>query len=166
MTETYCVRLEKRELTFSAAHFITFENGQCERLHGHNYHVAVEVEGPLGDAGYVVDFLALMAVLREITSELDHRMLLPAEHPSIHVGQEGNEVVAQLGSRRWVFPADDCVLLPLQQTTAELLARHIAERALDKLRQQHDWQPARISVEVDECNGQRGCFQRCESSMR
>jgi 6-pyruvoyltetrahydropterin/6-carboxytetrahydropterin synthase len=159
VTETYLVRLEKRELTFSAAHFITFENGQCERLHGHNYHLAVEVEGPLGEAGYVVDFLALLAALKGITGELDHHVLLPAQHPLISVRCEGEEVVATFESRRWVFPADDCVLLPLAQTTAELLARHIATGAVEQLAQVHHWQPTRIRVEVDECDGQRGVFE-------
>jgi 6-pyruvoyltetrahydropterin/6-carboxytetrahydropterin synthase len=159
MKEIYLVRLEKRELTFSAAHFITFENGQCERLHGHNYHVAVEVEGPLGEAGYVVDFLAFMAVLKRITGELDHHVLLPTEHRLIHILEEGNEVVAEFESRRWVFPAEDCVLLPLKQTTAELLARHIAGRTLEALASEHHWQPVRIRVEVDECDGQRGVFE-------
>lgn len=158
MTETYRVRLEKRELTFSAAHFITFQNGQCERLHGHNYHTAVEAEGPLGEAGYVVDFLALLAILRGITGELDHHVLLPTEHPLITVRREGDEVVASFESRRWVFPAGDCVLLPLEQTTAELLARHIATAAMDRLAEDHHWHPARITVEVDECDGQRGVY--------
>jgi 6-pyruvoyltetrahydropterin/6-carboxytetrahydropterin synthase len=158
MTETYRVRLEKRELTFSAAHFITFENGQCERLHGHNYHVAVEVEGPLGEAGYVVDFLALLSVVRGITSELDHHVLVPTEHPLISVRQEADEVIARFESRRWVLPVGDCVLLPLKQTTAELLARHIAVQAAEKLALLHDWHPTRLCVEVDECDGQRGVY--------
>ena len=163
MPETYRVRLEKRELTFSAAHFITFENGQCERLHGHNYHVAVEVEGLLNEAGYVVDFLALMAVLKTITGEFDHHVLLPTEHPLIAVRREGEEVIAKFESRRWVFPAEDCVLLPITQTTAELLARHIATQTTERLARDHQWQPTRITVEVDECDGQRGVCQHVSS---
>ena len=45
----YSVRLEKEQHVFSAAHFITFNGNVCERLHGHNYGVAVEVEAPLDD---------------------------------------------------------------------------------------------------------------------
>ena len=45
MSETYLVRLEQEYLTFSAAHFITFQGDTCEQLHGHNYRVWVEVEG-------------------------------------------------------------------------------------------------------------------------
>ena len=49
MTESYCVRLEKEYLVFSAAHFITFNGNICERLHGHNYRVRAEVHGPLDE---------------------------------------------------------------------------------------------------------------------
>ncbi|MBO0796815.1 MAG: 6-carboxytetrahydropterin synthase, partial [Ktedonobacteraceae bacterium] len=40
------VKIEGGNLEFSAAHFITFA-GKCERLHGHNYSVLVEVVGDL-----------------------------------------------------------------------------------------------------------------------
>ena len=37
----------QKQTRIGAGHFITFENGESERLHGHNYRVAVEVTGPL-----------------------------------------------------------------------------------------------------------------------
>ena len=36
--------------------------------------------------------------------------------------------------REWVFPRGDCVLLPIENTTAELLARYIAGRLLESLK--------------------------------
>ena len=38
------VKVEGGNLKFSAAHFITY-GGKCERLHGHNYGVLVEMDG-------------------------------------------------------------------------------------------------------------------------
>ena len=58
-TERYRVRVTKDHLVFSAAHFITFNGNICERLHGHNWRVAVEVAGPLDENSYVFDFIAL-----------------------------------------------------------------------------------------------------------
>ena len=75
---SYRVRLAKEHHVFSAAHFITFAGDVCERLHGHNYRVAVEVTGPLDKNQYVVDFIALRDELKVITDDLDHRVLLPA----------------------------------------------------------------------------------------
>ena len=59
--------IAKAEHVFSAAHFITF-GGTCERLHGHNYHVAAEVHGPLDENHLVIDFLLVRDKLREIVA--------------------------------------------------------------------------------------------------
>lgn len=59
MSETYRVHLAKERLVFSAAHFITYGEDVCERLHGHNYHVTATVWGPLETNQYVIDFIVL-----------------------------------------------------------------------------------------------------------
>ena len=81
--ESWRVRVTKDHLVFSAAHFITFNGNICERLHGHNWRVAVELAGPLDENSYVFDFIALRDALQAIVLELDHRVLLPTEHPAI-----------------------------------------------------------------------------------
>ena len=65
---SYSVTVGKTDLTFAAAHFITFEDGRCEPIHGHNYRVAVRVDGPLNRAGYVCDFVTLRAVVQTTRS--------------------------------------------------------------------------------------------------
>jgi 6-pyruvoyltetrahydropterin/6-carboxytetrahydropterin synthase len=59
MTERYKVRVTKDHLVFSSGHFISYEGDKCERLHGHNYRTAVEIEGELDENSYVFDFIAL-----------------------------------------------------------------------------------------------------------
>src|SRR3954469_21866593 len=115
VTESYEVHIAKAEHIFSAAHFITFA-GNCERLHGHNYHVSAEIAGPLDENHLVIDFLLVRARLLEITTELDHYVLLPTQHPHIHVEEMDGEVIATYGNRRWVFPGGDCRLLPVPNT--------------------------------------------------
>ena len=68
--ERFQVRVTKDHLVFCCGHFISYEGHQCERLHGHNYRAAVEVEGPLTADWYVFDFIALKARTKEITDEL------------------------------------------------------------------------------------------------
>jgi len=157
--ESYSVRIAKDDLVFSAGHFITFAGGQCERLHGHNYRVSAEVEGPLDENHYVVDFLALRDALRAILDELDHRMLLPTQHPQIRVSSDDKEVTATFADRRWVFPRNDCALLPIPNTTAELLARHIGLRLREALVQRTGARLSAVRVEVDECFGQSAVWQ-------
>jgi len=164
--ESFHVRIDKDELVFSAGHFITLSGGQCERLHGHNYRVAAEVSGPLDENHYVVDFLALRDVLRSIVGELDHHMLLPTEHPLIRVDASANEVTVVFADRRWVFPGCDCVLLPVANTTAELLARYIGLRLKDELLSRTGVRLSGVRIEVDECFGQAACWELSAASPR
>ena len=159
MAENYSVRVTKDYLVFSAAHFITFDGGTCERLHGHNYRVRAEVHGPLDENHYVVDFIALRDSLREIVAELDHHMLLPTDHSMIRVAADDREVTVTFEDRRWVFPRCDCVLLPLANTTTELMARYIALRLLDALEARTGTRPTRLRIELDENYGQWGACE-------
>ncbi|MCE9606639.1 MAG: 6-pyruvoyl tetrahydropterin synthase family protein [Planctomycetia bacterium] len=161
-TESYFVRVKKTELVFSAAHFITFNGNICERLHGHNYRVAAEVFGPLDENQYVVDFIALRDELKAIVLSLDHHMLLPTLHPTIQVVADAKSVEVTFEERRWAFPREDCVLLPLIQTTAELLAKHIGSALSDRLLTRTGTRPGRLRISVDECEGQEGIYDRCE----
>jgi 6-pyruvoyltetrahydropterin/6-carboxytetrahydropterin synthase len=158
MSSTFHIRLAKERHVFSAAHFITYGDDVCEPLHGHNYRVAVEVHGPLGGNAYVVDFIAVRDAVQAIVDRLDHRVLLPTNHPTIRLAELGGadgEVQAVHGSRRWAFPRRDCVLLPVANTTAEMLAAYIAE----ELRLRLPEPPTRMEVAVDECDGQWGVYR-------
>ena len=166
MPENYHVRVTKDYLVFSAAHFITFNGNICERLHGHNYRMAAEVFGPLDENHYVVDFIALREALRAITAELDHHMLLPTQHPLIRVSASDESVEVTFEDRRWVFPRGDCILLPIANTTTELLARHIGQRLLQALAATGQARPARLRIEVDECFGQLATWDWTEEQSR
>ncbi|PQO45249.1 6-pyruvoyl trahydropterin synthase family protein [Blastopirellula marina] len=156
MRKRHWVRLTKDHLVFSAGHFITFGGNICERIHGHNYRVEVELHGPLDENHYVVDFIALRDSLQEIVGGLDHRMLLPTQHPSIRVMVEDREITARFEDRRWVFPKEECVLLEIPNTTTELLAQWIGERLLEALETRLQWKPEAMRVGVDENYGQWG----------
>lgn len=152
MPESYHVRIAKAEHVFSAAHFITFD-GHCERLHGHNYHVAAEFHGPLDASHLVIDFLFVRDKLREIVKTLDHYVLLPTQHPQLRVEDDGRAVTVTLGEKRWMFPSGDCRLLPVANTTAELLAAYIGQQLLAALGE-HARSVDCLQVELDECDGQ------------
>jgi 6-pyruvoyltetrahydropterin/6-carboxytetrahydropterin synthase len=153
VADRFHVRLSKDYLVFSAAHFITYDGNVCEPLHGHNYRVTAEVEGPLDENQYVVDFIALRDMLKRIVDELDHRVLLPTQHPTIKVTAGEREVEARHGDRRWLFPRGDCVLLPVANTTTELLAQVVARRLAADLQARLGHVPERMSVEIDDCFG-------------
>ncbi|HEY4760473.1 MAG TPA: 6-carboxytetrahydropterin synthase [Thermoguttaceae bacterium] len=149
----FIIRIASDDLLFSACHFITFEGGTCEPLHGHDYQVVAEVHSPLNSQHYVVDFVTLHEVVKGILKELDHRVLLPRDHPRIDIRTIGNELEVALGERRWVLPKQDCLLLPVPNTTSELLAQYITQRISQELSARKIILPKLLQVELRESNG-------------
>ena len=159
MSERYKVRVTKDHLIFCCGHFITYEGAQCERLHGHNYRAAVEIEGPLDENHYVFDFIALKKFTKTITDELDHHMLLPTRSAFIEVSESPQRVQVRYREREWIFPREDCILLPIENTTAELLSRYIGQRLLQALKSERHFTPDVLRMEVEENTGQSATYE-------
>ncbi len=164
------VLIERGNLGFSAAHFITFE-GQCEPLHGHNYGVRVEVAGELTPDSYVLDFVVLKNIVRALCKEWDHRFLLPLNNPHLRLTEHENawEVVyngplthgaaTTDGVTRYLLPKAAVVALPIDNATAERLAQQLARRIADQLRDANKLEQLdRIQVGVEETEMQTAFF--------
>jgi 6-pyruvoyltetrahydropterin/6-carboxytetrahydropterin synthase len=156
--ERFEIHVTKDQLTFCAGHFITYAGDHCERLHGHNYRTAVDVAGGLDENHYVFDFIALKKIAQSITDRLDHRMLLPTQSRLIHLEFEDASVRVRHGDREWSFPRDDCVLLPVENTTAELLARHVGHELLTEMTRTA-FSPDLLRVEIEESPGQSALWE-------
>ena len=81
-------------------------------------------------------------------------MLLPTESPLIRIEDDGENWLARYKERRWSFPKDECILLPVSNTTAELIAGYLCSRLRDALTAHRLPLPPRMRVEVEECFGQ------------
>lgn len=67
-----------KEFSFDSAHYLPHvpDGHKCRRLHGHTYHLRVEVEGKVDrDLGWVVDYSDISAIMKPLLSELDHSCL-------------------------------------------------------------------------------------------
>lgn len=155
------VSVSKDYLVFASAHFITFAGHRCEGLHGHNYRAHVTLEGELNEeAWFVFDFVELKKIMRRLCDEIDHLVLLPLQSDRVTVAEEGEIVnVAVDGKPRYVFPRRDCALLPIPNTTVEMLAQLLT----DRLRAELDTPGARgvtaIEMEVEENFGQAAVYR-------
>jgi 6-pyruvoyltetrahydropterin/6-carboxytetrahydropterin synthase len=156
----YRVHVTKDYLVFAAAHFITFAGHRCESLHGHNYRVSVALEGTLDpESWYVFNFVDLKQMMKKICDEIDHRVLLPLENPKLRIGEQGDSItVAYLDQARYVFPRQDCVLLPIPNTTAEMLAQYLAGRLTAELGDGAS-RLALVEIEVEESFGQSAVYR-------
>ncbi len=166
---TFRVTVSKDYLVFSSAHFITFRGHTCESLHGHNYRVAVTVEGPIdSECLFVIDFAILKQVVRRYVDQVDHRVLLPTRNSKLGFREEGGMTyVEYFGVQTYQFPTRDCAMIPIANTTAEMIAEWMAIGVRDDLLASG----ARISfleIEVEESFGQVASYSERldESSSR
>ena len=153
---SFKIHVSKDNLIFCAAHFITYE-GVCEPLHGHNYRASVTLEGATQADHFVFNFVALKRAMRELVDQLDHRTLLPDSNPHFQITRADGEVTIRLKDRRYVLPEADVLLLPVPNTTAEMLARYL----VDQLRRKLGAVPQLMAceIEVDEVEGQSALYR-------
>ena len=157
--QKYTVRVSKDYLGFCAAHFIVFGNNLCERLHGHNYQVAAEIEDALKADHLVFDFIEFKQILQGITDSLDHRMLIPLNSDTLGIEVTDETVRITSEEKEWLIPRDDCVLLPVENTTAALLARWVSGELSEKLETKLGQLPRVLRVEVFDSPGQSAIIE-------
>ena len=69
----YSISVEGR---FSSSHFLNDYDGDCARIHGHNWKVQVEVRGNhVADDGMLMDFTVLKKELDAVAAEFDHTII-------------------------------------------------------------------------------------------
>ena len=163
--EAWSIAIAKEYLKFSAAHFLIFPDGEAERLHGHNYRVAVEVGGELGEHGLVLDFNQVKPLIRALVDAWDQRWLVPGEHGELSVAEvpagaqnlPHREVTYR--ERGYRAPAEEVLVLPINNTSTENLAALLGrllwrdlEASFPRVRL------AFLRLSVEETAGQRGVY--------
>ena len=160
MHATRHVTVDGIRLRFAAAHMATLGN-DLEPLHGHNYVVTSRVEGDLTTDQWVIDFSRLKQLTREACGYLDHHFLLQAKSPLLRIEHSFKKWTIGFGEREYHFPEEDVVVLPIENSTAELLAEWIADRVIEGLQDNEHTNIRRIAVDVEEAPGQSGGYS-CE----
>jgi 6-pyruvoyltetrahydropterin/6-carboxytetrahydropterin synthase len=162
---SYRVHVSKDNLIFAAGHFVSYDGEKVEPLHGHNYRFSVTVEGPLDENAYVYNFVTLKRLMKRLADELDHRLLLPRDSALIGVEPQNDGGVIVRARGDWYrFPASDVVILPLPNTTAEMLARYLCGRLRDELGARDDaGHLTAIEVAIEETFGQSAV---CREELR
>ena len=155
------VSVTKDYLVFASAHFITFAGHRCEGLHGHNYRARVTVEGALNqESWFVFDFVELKGIMKRLCDEIDHLVLLPLRSDRVAVVEEGESVSVSVdGKPRYVFPRKDCALLPIPNTTVEMIARLLTERLEGELKKSGARGLTAIEMEIEENFGQSAFYR-------
>ena len=87
-------------------------------------------------------------------------MLLPLKSTRVQVAEEGDTVnVSVDGKPRYVFPRRDCALLPIPNTTVEMLAEMLTDRLRAELETAKATGVTAIEMEVEENFGQSAVYR-------
>lgn len=158
---TYTIHVSRDNLMFAAGHFASYDGDTVEPLHGHNYRLGVTLEGPLEQNGYVFNFVTLKRIMKQLTDELDHRVLLARQSPLVSLEETPDGgVIARAPGRWYRFPREDVVLLELANTTVELIARHLCGRLRAYLATRDDaGHLTAIEITLEESFGQTACYR-------
>lgn len=145
------MRLEISGSGFSAAHFV-IGHRKCERLHGHNWGVKLGLEGEPGADGMLVDFDELKKLLEKLCRKYDHRVLVPGRSPELRIVKKGKNLRVQAHGRKFEFPVDDVVIVPVRNITVEELAKCFLQEITEKLGSRSNI--SKVSLWVEEYPGQ------------
>ena len=159
MDLNYSIKVYKQYFNFASSHFLIFEDGTREPLHGHNYRVMFKGEVGQLKGDMVFDFLDIKPIIREVCDSLDHKLLLPKENSMLEIHREENnyQVKTPCGSR-FSFPVNDVLLLPILNTSAERLAIYICSEVRRITLDRFNFSFEQLEVEVEETPGQSAVY--------
>lgn len=166
LEQNYSIKVYKQYFNFASSHFLIFDDGTREPLHGHNYRVMVKGEAGQLVGDMVFDFLDIKPIIRQVCDSLDHKLLLPKENPRIEffTGDTNVEVKTPCGSH-FSFPKDDVLFLPITNTSAERLAIYINAEVRRITLEKFGFKFQSIEIEVEETPGQSAVYIHKEEEL-
>ena len=118
--------IAREQYKVSCAHMTVFPDGTKERLHGHNYSIAIALDLARVDLPSMVPFAPLKLALVELCAAWKERVLLAAHNPHFAILRDDHELDFTLCNDHYVLPKSDVLLLPVDNISVEALAEHIA----------------------------------------
>ncbi|PIE01772.1 MAG: hypothetical protein CSA81_10345 [Acidobacteria bacterium] len=158
---SYKVRFYKDRLKFSSAHFTLFPDGGCEKLHGHNYRVSVELSFAVLNRGLSCPFHKLKPIVESVIKPLDEMVLMPANSEWVSFEYQGTQAIVNIHSpkveKQYQLPKDELFILRGDNVSSEQLAKYVFEE-LQTVLARHNMDINVHSVCVLESTGQEVCF--------
>jgi 6-pyruvoyltetrahydropterin/6-carboxytetrahydropterin synthase len=120
--------IAREQYKFSCAHMTVFPDGTKERLHGHNYTVALALELDTVELAAMLPFSPIKAAIADLCQAWKERVLIAAHNPHLQIIRDDErELEFVLCGDRYVLPRGDVLLLPIDNISVEALSVHVAE---------------------------------------
>jgi 6-pyruvoyltetrahydropterin/6-carboxytetrahydropterin synthase len=151
---THRILIARAEHKFSCAHMTVFPDGTKERLHGHNYTIALRLDVETIELAAMIPFAPIKAALGELCGAWKEHVLLATENPHFALIRDDSELEFTLCGERYVLPRRDALLLPLDNISVEALAAHVAAVLRDKLAGLEMPKARALEITIEESPGQ------------
>lgn len=136
-----------------------FKDGTREPLHGHNYRVQVKGNALELNDDMVFDFLDIKPIVREICNSFDHKLIIPSINSQIKVEEDiKNIIIKTRNDDIFSIPKTDVLLVPIENSSVERLACHIAKLISEKIKEKFQFEFKELEVEVEESLGQSAVY--------
>lgn len=143
--------IAREQYKFSCAHMTVFPDGTKERLHGHNYTVAIALEVDSVALDAMIPFSSIKKAMADLCAAWKERVLVAQRNPYLELIRDDSELEFRLCGDRYVVPRGDALLLPIDNISVEALAAHVVELLAAKVRAPH---VQRVEVTIEESPGQ------------
>ncbi|MFT4636616.1 MAG: 6-pyruvoyltetrahydropterin/6-carboxytetrahydropterin synthase [Arenicella sp.] len=124
------IEIEKSYLHFSAAHFTIFSATSRERLHGHNWRIAVEITGEMGDNGLCFDYAIYKKILKELCAQYDEYTLIADRSPYLKISEDSDFYHIEHNGITQPLLKTDTILMPVQNITIEALSNYFLQQMI------------------------------------
>jgi 6-pyruvoyltetrahydropterin/6-carboxytetrahydropterin synthase len=159
VTLNYAIKVYKQYFNFACSHFMLFDDGSREPLHGHNYRVLVRAEANQLENDMVFDFLNIKPIIRKICDSLDHKLIIPKDNPHLTFFEKKNNIEIHTKDESFFsIPTQDVLMLPILNSSAERFAHYICQQIIEKVKNEYNFTFSLLEVEVEETPGQSAVY--------
>lgn len=155
MPQSTEIRIQKQALKFASSHMTVFPDGTKESIHGHQYLPSVVLRVKDASFSKMIAFSEVKAAMKKLSTLWDEKLLLATQNPHFKILQSTKTSLEfELCQKRYVIPADEVVLLKIDNVSCEGLARAYFEFLEMQLEWNRDPNVLAVSVTIEESPGQ------------
>jgi len=131
MNRLTTIEIHKQYLHFSIAHFTIFSATERERLHGHNFRIAVSITGEVDDNGLCFDYAIYKKILQALCVRFDEYTLIAKNSPHLTISSDDQYYHVTHNGITMMLLKSDTILLPVLNITIEEMSKYLLDEVLD-----------------------------------
>ena len=148
MNRLTTIEIAKQYLHFSVGHFTIFSATERERLHGHNFRLAVSITGEVDENGLCFDYAIYKKVLQELCERYNEYTLIAGQSPHLTITEDDDFYLVTHNQITMPLLKTDTMLLPVRNVTIEELSHYLLEQVLGDFKLVDELKIARFEMRV------------------